>query len=124
VFLRDIAAWPRGHGARGISSLSMPTLGQWLTDQRTSVPETLWRQLDACVTVCDARENDLLEGLRCVTDAQLVRLGELSGEERGDALDLLAADAWVTYLLELAATERVDDLDAFAEALMTKITRQ
>lgn len=102
----------------------MPTLGQWFADHREGVPETLWQQLDACVTECGVRDSDALAGLLRVTDAQLVQLRKLSGEGRGDALDLLAADACVTYLLELAATEHVEDLDTFASELMTKIAQQ
>jgi hypothetical protein len=101
----------------------MVTLGQWLADHRGGVPETLWQQLGACVAECGARDGDALEALLLVTGVQLARLRKLSGEGRGDALDLLVADACVTYALERAAAERVEDLDTFASELMTRIAQ-
>jgi protein subunit release factor A len=90
------------------------TLGEWLTMQRDGMPATLWHQMEARVAACGQENADAFEGLQVATEVQVQQLRTLSCTDRNDAFDLLSTDAMVTYLLELAAANGGDDLEAFA----------
>jgi hypothetical protein len=92
----------------------MATLGEWLNVRRDEVPETLWKELDTQAVACARRDAEALAGLRAVTESQMAHMRTRSCEERRDALDLLSTDAMVTYLLELAASQGIDELGNFA----------
>ena len=67
----------------------------------------------------DAQVQAFLQVVRSQLDA--LRHRECS--ERKDALDLLAADALITYALELVASARPDALDRYAVELMHMVGR-
>jgi uncharacterized membrane protein len=97
------------------------TVGAWLAG-RTPPPPPL---LGARITLAlgDATDDDVADTARvCLEAAQRVlrRLIDAGGGERGEAADLLAADALVTYALEFAA-EVPDQFAGDAAGAMTRL---
>lgn len=99
------------------------TLGDWLATRRPPPPPALAARL---VTVlgpeCAASSAEIPD--RCLHAAErlLVDLVESAGVSRDAALDLLTADALVTYAFE-AASEDPDRLDVRTRAAMRRIAR-
>jgi hypothetical protein len=96
-------------------------LAQWLDARRPLPPVELRARIDA------ALGRDLLADVDDVTEALLAAgerlVGSLLDEDatsRGAALDLLAADALVTYAFE-AASERPGELSSRAASAMGRI---
>lgn len=84
----------------------------WLRGRRPSPPEALQRHLEAAVGDSEERLPDHL----AETGAALLRQ-VTQGSDRGRhvALDLLAADAFITYAFEAQAEAGVAGLGALAE---------
>jgi len=99
-------------------------LALWLESQRASVPETLWRELQARVAFHDAAGESAFAGLSSATKTQLERMRTREYVDRADALDLLTADAMITYLLEVATSDPDIDLDSAACELMRQVAGQ
>lgn len=96
-------------------------LGRWLDLRRPAPPAALRARIDAALgpaledECADPCETLLTAGERLVRD-----LLERDATARESALDLLAADALVTYAFE-AASERPDDLTVRAATAMARI---
>lgn len=96
-------------------------LAAWLDARRPEPPAALRARIDAALgddlhgDVDDVAERLLRAGERLVQSL----LGE-NATSRGSAIDLLAADALVTYAFE-AASERPGDLSKRAAAAMVRI---
>ena len=96
-------------------------LARWLDARRPAPPSALRARIDAalgddlCRADTDAAEACLAAGERVVRT-----LLTENATSRESALDLLAADALVTYAFE-AATERPDSLIPRAAAAMVRI---
>ena len=97
------------------------TLSAWLDARRPEPPARLRTRIDAAL-------GDALNGDAGDPAAACLRAGEQlartllreNATSRDSALDLLAADALVTYAFE-AASERPPELAARARAAMTRI---
>ena len=96
-------------------------LARWLDSRRPLPPAALRARIDA------ALGGDLLADIDDVSEAMLAAgerlVGTLLDEDatsRGSALDLLAADALVTYAFE-AASERPTELSSRAAKAMERI---
>ena len=83
----------------------------WLDTRRPTPPAALRAHLEAAVTESDER---LPEHLVDLGAAVLARVTGVSERGRALALDLLAADAFVTYAFEAQAEAKVDGLTALA----------
>ena len=80
------------------------TVSAWLTGRTPPPPELLRARIT--IALGDAAGDDVASTARvCLEAAErvLTRLVGAGGGERGEAADLLAADALVTYALEFAA---------------------
>jgi len=84
---------------------------EWLARRRPAAPETLRRHLAAAVR---DREAGLADHLAREGAVLLGRVMASPGSGRERALDLLAADAFVTYAFEAQAEHDVDGLTALA----------
>lgn len=97
------------------------TLAQWLDARTPAPPVALRNRIDAALAEeLSGESTDVAE--TCIAAAErLVRtlLGQ-NATARDSALDLLAADALVTYAFE-AASERPSDLARRASAAMSRI---
>jgi len=96
-------------------------LAQWLDVRMPAPPDALRRRIDAGLGD-DLHGQSVDVSETCLTAAErLVRaLLSENATSRDSALDLLAADALVTYAFE-AASERPGDLAARASAAMARI---
>ncbi len=83
----------------------------WLDTRRPAPPAALRAHLDAAVTDSDER---LPEHLADLGAAVLARVTGVPERGRALALDLLAADAFVTYAFEAQTESAVDGLTALA----------
>ncbi len=95
---------------------------EWLHSRTPRPPVALTDRLDALIDELD------LEGAPSVRAALEQACERLLGEQlrhqasaRESALDLLAADALMTYVMEMAAYE-IHTLDAQAQAAMSRIS--
>lgn len=86
----------------------------WLETRRPVPPAALRAHLDAAVTDSEER---LPEHLAQLGAAVLGRVTRTPGGGRALALDLLAADAYVTYAFEAQAETDVRGLAALAECV-------
>jgi len=83
----------------------------WLQQRRPAPPEALQRHLEAAVAESEERLPDHL----AETGAALLRqVTQASDRGRDVALDLLAADAFITYAFEAQAEADVAGLDSLA----------
>ena len=103
--------------------MTRQTLGDWLTSRTPPPPPALAERLASLL-----RSDDPVSAAeipdRCLEAAErlLVDLMESAGASRDAALDLLTADALVTYAFE-AASDEPDGLDARARQAMRRIAR-
>ncbi|MDB4880843.1 MAG: hypothetical protein JWL60_2289 [Gemmatimonadetes bacterium] len=99
----------------------MTTIADWLSARTPRPPDALRARLDAALGADLARDaseaSDRLLAAGEALAAALLRAGSTS---RGSALDLLAADALVTYAFE-AASESPADIAERATAAMARI---
>jgi hypothetical protein len=86
----------------------------WLRGRRPAPPERLARRMEAALQAVDA-DDDVSHALGNAAFACLQASLE-AGPGRAAALDLLAADALLTYAWEAAAEEGADGLERFAAA--------
>ena len=97
------------------------TLGGWLDARTPSPPAALRDRIDAVLRDDLERDAAVLFDTCLAAAEQLVRrLLNENATARESALDLLAADALVTYAFE-AASEQPDGLANRASAAMTRI---
>jgi hypothetical protein len=97
------------------------TLGSWLDARRPSPPAALRARIDAALG--DALDDDDDLPATCLAAAEHI-VDALLGEDatsRDSALDLLAADALVTYAFE-AASEHPVELEGRAREAMARIS--
>lgn len=98
-------------------------LAQWLDLRRPVPPPALRARLDAALGAdLHADSADLSETLLAAGERLVRDLLAVDATSRDSALDLLAADALVTYAFE-AASERPVDLARRAAAAMARIAR-
>lgn len=96
-------------------------LALWLDSRRPVPPAALRARIDAALGRNLLTEVDDVEETLLAAGEQLVRaLLDENATSRGSALDLLAADALVTYAFE-AASERPTELSARAATAMARI---
>ena len=97
------------------------TLGAWL-DSRTPVPPPALAERVQSLLAADASAPAPQIPDRCLAAAEglLVTLVDSAGTTRDAALDLLAADALVTYAFE-AASDEPDGLEERARRAMQRI---
>jgi hypothetical protein len=96
-------------------------LAQWLALRQPAPPPALRARIDAALgSDLHADADDLSETLLAAGERLVRALLEVDATSRDSALDLLAADALVTYAFE-AASERPVDLAPRAAAAMARI---
>ena len=87
---------------------------EWLARRQPAPPDTLRAHLAAAIT---DRAEALPDHLALEGAALLARVMESPGSGRERALDLLAADAFVTYAFEAQAERDIDGLAALADRI-------
>lgn len=102
--------------------MSGPTLEAWLAAREPAPPPALAARLRELLgaDALGAREADATECLLAAGEATLARLLREAKTTRESALDLLAADALVTYAFE-AAGEQAATLETRAASAMVRI---
>ena len=98
------------------------TVGEWLETRTPPAPAALAERLRLAAGPALAR--DAADASQVLLAAAEERLGSFLAADagrRGDALELLAIDALVTYAFEAAADGPLADLDAGAEAAVARI---
>lgn len=98
------------------------TVGEWLHTRTPQPPHALTARLDVLVenaTGCAAA--NVPEALLNAGERIIADLLRPEGSSRDSALDLLAADALMTYAME-AAAEDIATLDQRAAAAMSRIS--
>lgn len=93
----------------------------WLHARRDGVPRALSEKLEEQVD--GNADADVAAVMTRAAGEQLARVLSGSAMSRGQALDLLAADAFATYALEAAASEPAT-LAEHADAAMTLFAKQ
>jgi hypothetical protein len=97
------------------------TLAAWLDARRPVPPAALRARIDAALALdLHADAGDAADTLLAAGERLVRSLLVEDATSRDSALDLLAADALVTYAFE-AASERPADLSARAATAMTRI---
>ena len=97
------------------------TVGDWLAAREPAPPPALLaRMRDTLGIAADRDATDAHEALLASGTALLERLLGDGDEGRGTALDLLAADALVTYAFE-AAAEDATTLASRADAALARL---
>ena len=95
---------------------------EWLHSRTPLPPITLTERLDALISGGDADSaTNIPETLQAAADVLLADLLRRQASSRDSALDLLAADALMTYTMESAAA-RVLTLGSHAELAMSHIS--
>ena len=96
--------------------------GEWLRSRTPRPPSALTDRLDALLAdAYGPGMSDIQDTLLNVSERLLRDLLREGQSSRESALDLLAADALITYLMEVAA-EHIETLDARAEGAMLRIS--
>lgn len=97
------------------------TIDEWLRTRTPQPPRALATRLDAVLGEFLTASSDRIPDVFLAAGERLVtELLESNSTSRGSALDLLAADALVTYAFE-AASHVPSDIEARASAAMTRI---
>lgn len=98
------------------------TVREWLDERTPRPPRALSDRLESALAMrASLAADDVPEALLRASEAII---GDLLGRQesaRDSALDLLAADALMTYALE-AAAEGIGSLDALASAAMSRVS--
>ncbi|CAN5353584.1 hypothetical protein BH09GEM1_BH09GEM1_05050 [soil metagenome] len=98
------------------------TVSQWLDSRTPRPPRALTDRLDASLAgLAIASRENTAETLLRASEAIIAELLERDGTTRDSALDLLAADALMTYAME-AAAEDIRSLDARATGAMSRVS--
>lgn len=92
------------------STAETVVLAEWLAAQRPEPPAALVERMQAIVAGRSCASRDLSDAL---IDAAVSVFGNLS-DERESAIDLLAADALITYAMQVAADSDVEQAAASA----------
>lgn len=90
-------------------------LTHWLDERRPAPPPALRAHLDAALASADAVDEGVPDQLATLGRRLLERVANAPGQPRAQALDLLAADALVTYAFEAQSEADVSALAALAE---------
>ena len=90
-------------------------LRHWLDARRPAPPPALRAHLDATLASLDAGDAALPDQLATLGRRLLERVARAPGQPRAHALDLLAADALVTYAFEAQSEADVAALAALGE---------
>ena len=90
-------------------------LAHWLDERRPTPPPTLRAHLDAAVASLEPADAALPDQLASLGRRLLERVASAPGQPRAHALDLLAADALVTYAFEAQSEADVSALAALGE---------
>lgn len=97
------------------------TVAEWLRSRASQPPEALARRLDAVLGESLSLSADTIPELFLAKGERLVAdLLNTHSTSRNSALDLLTADALVTYAFE-AASETPSAIETRASAAMTRI---
>jgi hypothetical protein len=97
------------------------TLARWLDARRPVPPPALRARIDAALAgSLDSDEGQAFEACLCAGERVVESLLRDNATTRESAIDLLAADALVTYAFE-AASDRPAELAALAENAMARI---
>ena len=95
---------------------------EWLHSRTPQPPVALAARIDALLTAQDRQSAlDIPEALQAAGDHLLVDLLQCHASSRDSALDLLAVDALMTYMMESAA-EDILTLGSRATAAMARIS--
>ena len=88
-------------------------MNEWLDARQPAAPPQLRARIDEAIAAVSGATGPALFG-----EAALHALGAAVAkcEERAAALDLLAADALLTYMMEAAAEQGPEAIEAVAEA--------
>lgn len=96
----------------------------WLAARRPAPPAVLAAQLEAVLAACPSDRLLATESMAAAMSLLGVyALDSLEGrapDSRGVAMDLLAADAFVTYAFE-AASDEAAPVDAVAAGVLTRV---
>jgi hypothetical protein len=95
---------------------------EWLHSRTPRPPLALTDRLDVLLARDDANATSVPDALQMAADHLLADLLRRQAASRDSALDLLAADALMTYMMESAA-EHVVTLGSYAEVAMSRISR-
>jgi hypothetical protein len=100
------------------------TIRDWLADREPSPPRVLRERIEAlALSVPDGKDGPAA-ALVTAAELALMRLASCAPDDRATALDLLAADALVTYAFELAsqAPDTIPELSARAMARLSAVS--
>lgn len=104
-----------------MSTLGIPTVGEWFKAVEPAPPRVLAEQLKTMVSNYAARPaSEVPEVCLQVAEQQLRLLLASGSTSRATALDLLSVDALVTYAFEAAAQDAMT-IEARASSAMTRI---
>ncbi|HEY6807534.1 MAG TPA: hypothetical protein VI160_02005 [Gemmatimonadales bacterium] len=95
--------------------MTRAALSHWLDARRPAPPPALRAHLDAALAADPGPDAPLADQLATLGRRLLERVAEAPGQPRAQALDLLAADALVTYAFEAQGETDVAGLAALAE---------
>jgi hypothetical protein len=100
------------------------TVRDWLANREPSPPRVLRERIDALASSVARSDGDPAVALVAAAELALVRLSACAPDDRATALDLLAADALVTYAFELASQtpDSIPELSAGAMARLSAVT--
>jgi hypothetical protein len=90
-------------------------LSHWLDERRPTPPPALRAHVDAALGLLEPGDAPLPEQLAALGRRLLERVANAPGQPRAQALDLLAADAFVTYAFEAQSEADVSGLAALGE---------
>lgn len=94
--------------------MSRARIETWLAAREPARPDALARQMSALIAACPDADLDQVSGMAVAMGAlgifSVRRVNAGRDASAGLALELLAADAFVTYAFEAAAEEGVDML--------------
>lgn len=99
------------------------TVGDWLAAARPAPPAALSARIGSAIGPRIAESH--AESPRVMVDAALALVEELASRgcaRRDDAIDLLAADALMTYAFEVAA-DAPDSIATLAQEAIERLTR-
>ncbi|MEA3246305.1 MAG: hypothetical protein U9Q74_09135 [Gemmatimonadota bacterium] len=102
-----------GRGSAGGASRNGTPLLDWVASRAPAAPDELLAHMRADLDAHSAGVSPLLDA----ADAALERVLRASDKERRTALDLLSADAYVTYAFEAAAAEPATLVQAADDAM-------
>ena len=97
------------------------TLRDWLAHREPSPPRVLRERIEALAASVPQDGGNPAATLVAAAELALVRLSSCTPDDRATALDLLAADALVTYAFELAS-DSPDSIPGLSAAAMARLS--